>query len=595
MLALPGMAWLALFFLAPLYVVLAVVFGGVDPVFRTVIPVWNPLQWSSDQPQYVVTHIVGAGRHLRSRPCCAPRSTCSRASVLCLLIAFPIAYYVARLAGPWRGLLLALLIAPFWISYMMRMLAWVNLLANDGLVNRIVSIGGFLPGDTDWLSGHSTVVVLGLVYGYVPYMIIPLYAGLDRLPSSLVESARDLGASRSSAFLRVTLPMARPIIVASVLLTCLPMLGDYFTSDLLSGSPRTSMVGNLINETVLTPGTDRPGRGVRAARAAGLAAADALLRALGVPRGRRRRCERVGAWWRDPWRKPRVLAAVTIAYLLWSLLPVLVAVLFSFNAGRSRTSWQGFSMRWYYGDPFRSVWHDDTLQAALVQTLKLGVLVTLVTVPLGVALAIGLDRWHGRLPSGANAMLLLSFVLPETLLAVALLFVVTTLVLPVTLGTSAQVVGLVTFQLAYPAILVRARLATIGVRPRGGGDGPRGVAAVGAAPGDPADAGPGDRGQRRPGVRRRDRRLRHRPLPLRRLVDRADVGEDLQHRPGRPDTGAQRPGHADARRGDARGRAGLPGLPSHGAQDRHPRVDRELRRRDLTVAPEPWTRHHEQN
>ncbi len=170
----------------------------------------------------------------------------------------------------------------------------------------------------------------------------------------------------------------------------------------------------------------------------------------------------LGAWWRDPWRKPRVLAAVTVAYLLWSLLPVLVAVLFSFNSGRSRTSWQGFSMRWYYGDPFRSVWHDDTLQAALVQTLKLGLLVTLVTVPLGVALAIGLDRWHGRLPQGANALLLLSFVLPETLLAVALLFVVTTLVLPVTLGTSAQVVGLVTFQLAYPAILVRARLATIG-------------------------------------------------------------------------------------------------------------------------------------
>jgi spermidine/putrescine transport system permease protein len=168
------------------------------------------------------------------------------------------------------------------------------------------------------------------------------------------------------------------------------------------------------------------------------------------------------AWWRDPWRKPRILAAVTIGYLLWSLLPVLIAALFSFNDGRSRTSWQGFSMRWYYGDPIRSVWHDDALQAALVQTLKLGVLVTLITVPLGVALAIGLDRWHGRLPNGANSMLLLSFVLPETLLAVALLMVVTQLVLPFTLGTSAQVIGLVTFQLSYPAILVRARLATIG-------------------------------------------------------------------------------------------------------------------------------------
>ena len=100
----------------------------------------------------------------------------------------------------------------------------------------------------------AAVVILGLVYGYVPYMIIPLYAGLDRLPCDLVESARDLGASRSSAFWRVTWPMSRPIVIASVLLTCLPMLGDYFTSDLLSGSPSTSMVGNLINNTVLTPG-----------------------------------------------------------------------------------------------------------------------------------------------------------------------------------------------------------------------------------------------------------------------------------------------------------------------------------------------------
>jgi ABC-type spermidine/putrescine transport system permease subunit I len=253
LLALPGIAWLALFFVAPLYVVLAVVFGGVDPVFRTVIPVWNPLLWSSDQPVYVLSHIAGSNG-IFGPALLRTAVFVLTASVLCLIIAFPIAYYVARLAGRWRGLLLTLLIAPFWISYMMRMLAWVNLLANDGLVNRIISLGGVLPDDTKWLSGHGPVVILGLVYGYVPYMIIPLYAGLDRLPADLVESARDLGASRASAFWRVTLPMSRPIVVASVLLTCLPMLGDYFTSDLLSGSPSTSMVGNLINETVLTPG-----------------------------------------------------------------------------------------------------------------------------------------------------------------------------------------------------------------------------------------------------------------------------------------------------------------------------------------------------
>ena len=153
---------------------------------------------------------------------------------------------------------------------------------------------------------------------------------------------------------------------------------------------------------------------------------------------------------------------VTFLYLVWSLVPVLVAVLFSFNAGRSRTDWQGFSMRWYYGDPLRSVWHDASLHQALTHTLLLGVLATAITVPLGVAMALGLDRWRGRIPSGADVVVLISFVLPEILIAVSLLFVVTVVPTPVGLGTSGQVIGLVTYQLAYPVVIVRARLLTIG-------------------------------------------------------------------------------------------------------------------------------------
>jgi spermidine/putrescine transport system permease protein len=172
--------------------------------------------------------------------------------------------------------------------------------------------------------------------------------------------------------------------------------------------------------------------------------------------------KRPGTWWNDPWRPPRILVAVTGFYLLWSLLPVLIAVWFSFNDGRSRTDWQGFSFRWYWGDETRSVWHDAALHTALFQTLKLGVIATLITIPLGVLFAIGIDRWRGRLPNGANVLMLFSFVIPEVLLAVALLFMITSVALPVSLGTSAQVVGLVTFQVSYPAVLVRARLATIG-------------------------------------------------------------------------------------------------------------------------------------
>jgi spermidine/putrescine transport system permease protein len=177
-------------------------------------------------------------------------------------------------------------------------------------------------------------------------------------------------------------------------------------------------------------------------------------------RGRRR--TGLVAWWRNPWRKPWILGAFTVGYLAWSLLPVLVAVLFSFNAGRSRVTWQGFSMRWYYGDPLNSVWHDPSLHTALTYTLWLGLLATVITVPLGVAMALGLDRWRGRIPSGANFAVIVTFVLPEILIAVSLLFVATVLVTPVRLGTPGQVIGLVTYQLSYPVVIVRARLLTIG-------------------------------------------------------------------------------------------------------------------------------------
>ena len=167
-------------------------------------------------------------------------------------------------------------------------------------------------------------------------------------------------------------------------------------------------------------------------------------------------------WWNDPWRPPRFLVAITAGYLAWSLLPVIIAVAYSFNDGCSRTTWQGFSFRWYWGDNSLSVWHNAALHTALLQTIKLGVIATLITVPLGALFAIGIDRWRGRLPAGANFLMLLSFVLPEVLLAVSLLFVITTVAVPVELGTTAQVIGLVTFQVSYPAVLVRARLATIG-------------------------------------------------------------------------------------------------------------------------------------
>jgi spermidine/putrescine transport system permease protein len=167
-------------------------------------------------------------------------------------------------------------------------------------------------------------------------------------------------------------------------------------------------------------------------------------------------------WWRSPWRPPRLLEAFAWLYLAWSILPVAIAVWFSFNAGRSRSTWQGFSLRWYWEDPVLSVWNDPDLHRALFQSLRLAALATAVAVPIGVAFAIGLDRWRGRVATTANFQMLLSFVLPEIILGVALLLVITNLLKFVALGTTSQFLGLVTFQLSYPAIICRARLLSIG-------------------------------------------------------------------------------------------------------------------------------------
>ena len=171
----------------------------------------------------------------------------------------------------------------------------------------------------------------------------------------------------------------------------------------------------------------------------------------------------VRGYFKNPWRKPRVLQGVTIGYLLWSLLPVVIAVIFSFNGGRSRISWQGFSLRWWTQDPTDSLLHDAAMRSAMIQTYKLAIITVLVAVPLGTLFAIGIDRWHGRPARAANFTMLLSFVVPEIILGVSLYILFTNLfqgVVP--LGTPAQVLGLISFQLSYPVIIVRARLLSIG-------------------------------------------------------------------------------------------------------------------------------------
>jgi spermidine/putrescine transport system permease protein len=160
-------------------------------------------------------------------------------------------------------------------------------------------------------------------------------------------------------------------------------------------------------------------------------------------------------------RRPLVLATLTWLYVLWSLAPVLLAIQFSFNAGRSRSTWQGFSTRWYCCDP-SSVVEDPSLRLALFNSVVLALLTTLVATPLGVALALGLARWRGRTSRAANGLMLVPLAMPELVLGSALFLVFTSLYTMIPLGRPAQLLGHVTFSISYVVVIVRARLASIG-------------------------------------------------------------------------------------------------------------------------------------
>jgi spermidine/putrescine transport system permease protein len=251
-LAIPGLVWLGVFFVVAFYAIISVGLGNVTTLYEPV-PHWNPLDWNVGYLWQGLKAVVPGGdtwdTFLRTI------IYVFVAVALSLAIGYPVAWYAARHAGRWRGLVLVLLVLPFWISYLMRMFAWTNLLAENGYASRALnslSIDtlfqklGLLDG-SDWLGGQHVAVILALVYGYVPYLILPLFAALDRIDQRYIEAARDLGASPAGAFWRVVVPLSKTGTLAGIVLIALPMFGDYYTPDLISGSPKTAILGNAIN------------------------------------------------------------------------------------------------------------------------------------------------------------------------------------------------------------------------------------------------------------------------------------------------------------------------------------------------------------
>lgn len=164
-------------------------------------------------------------------------------TALCLVLGFPLALFIAR-SGPRRNLYLSLVVLPFWTSFLIRTYAWMFLLRDTGLINTLLQAMGLLHGPLPLLYNDGAVI-LGLVYGYLPFMVLPLYSALEKLDPALLEAAADLGAKPFSALRHVTIPMCGPGIRAGIVLVFVPCLGTYLTSDLLGGS-KTVLIGNLV-------------------------------------------------------------------------------------------------------------------------------------------------------------------------------------------------------------------------------------------------------------------------------------------------------------------------------------------------------------
>jgi spermidine/putrescine transport system permease protein len=171
---------------------------------------------------------------------------------------------------------------------------------------------------------------------------------------------------------------------------------------------------------------------------------------------------RFRGWLANPWARPRLLVVFTWAYMAWSIVPVIFAVLMSFNSGRSTVAFQGFSLYWWYQDPDVAVFTNPDFVNAITQTLKLAAGDMLIATPIGVALALGLARWRGRGRGSANFLMLFPLVTPEIVMGTALFLVFTNLYDSISLGTPAQLLGHVTFSISYVVIVVRGRLFAIG-------------------------------------------------------------------------------------------------------------------------------------
>jgi spermidine/putrescine transport system permease protein len=230
----PGTAWLLVFFVVPMYYLAKMSLEqGLFPIFSFAWAWHNFSDAVTEFKPQFIRSIEYAGV----------------ATAIALLISYPLAYWIAFRGGRWKNLFLLLVIAPFFVTYLIRTLAWETILADNGLVVRVLKDVHVLGADGRLLA-TSVAVVAGITYNFLPFMVLPLYVSLEQVDPRLIEAASDLYANSARSFARVTLPLSLPGVFAGVLLTFIPAAGDFINAQLL-GTPKQYMIGNVIQSQFL--------------------------------------------------------------------------------------------------------------------------------------------------------------------------------------------------------------------------------------------------------------------------------------------------------------------------------------------------------
>ncbi len=232
----PALLWMGIFFFLPLLLVLVISFAARGT--------YGGIEWTFSLANY-----LNMADPLYLRIYARSVALAAATTLVCLVLGFPLAYYIASAPPRWQAVWLMLIIIPFWTNFLVRTYAWMFILRSEGLLHTLLSSLGLFTGPIEILYSDAAVL-MGLVYGYLPFMVLPLYAAIERLDRSVVEAAWDLYATGWAVFWRVVLPLTKPGVIAGCLLVFIPSVGAFITPDLLGGA-RSMMVGNLIQHEYL--------------------------------------------------------------------------------------------------------------------------------------------------------------------------------------------------------------------------------------------------------------------------------------------------------------------------------------------------------